>query len=324
MIRKAPTSIAGRLTQPPSNLPETDEVGRLIEEYLAHCRARGLAPRTVREAYGFPLRRIFLPYCRETGVETLSALDRACLDRWTTGLLDQGGPRGQLSKFTVASYVRAVNGFLKWAQAEGASGAARAQAPRLPKHLVEVLSREQIQQLEDAATSERDKLIVRVLADTGVRVSELISLKIRDITIRDRGHFLRVQGKGDRERYVPLPRLGRRLIHYVERGRPQGTASDRIFLGLRRRPLGDFEPITRSGVNQMVHELAERAGLQQRVHPHLLRHSFATWALTRGVNPVQLAEILGHRSLAMIQTVYAHLSPSDAYDALAQALLKDD
>ena len=319
MIRPAPADGSAAASEGQRD----GDVGRLIEEYLAHCRARGLAPRTVREAYGFPLRRIFLPHCQAAGIATVAALDRAALDRWTTRLLDEGGPRGPLSKFTVASYVRAVNGFLKWAQEEGASGPARAQAPRLPKRLVEVLSREQIQQLEDAAATERDKLIVRLLADTGLRVSELTALRIRDITLRDRGYFLRVQGKGDRERFVPVPRLGRRLVHYADRGRPHGTVSDRIFLGLRRRPHGDFEPLTRSGVDQLVRQLAERAGLAQRVHPHLLRHSFATWALTRGVNPVQLAEILGHRSLAMIQNVYAHLSPSDAYDALAQALVKD-
>jgi integrase len=137
--------------------------------------------------------------------------------------------------------------------------------------------------------------------------------------------YVRVRGKGDRERDVPvMPQLGRRLRRHVERGRPRGTTSDRVFLGLRRGRSGDHEPLTRSGVDQLIRLLGEEAGLEKRVHPHLLRHSFATWALTRGMNPVQLAQIMGHSSLAMIQSVYAHLTPQDAYLALEQIVRADE
>ena len=61
-------------------------------------------------------------------------------------------------------------------------------------------------------------------------------------------------------------------------------------------------------------------GLRKRVYPHLMRHTFATWAPTRGMNPLTMAQILGHNSLAMIQNVYAHLTPSDSYEALLKAL----
>ena len=70
----------------------------------------------------------------------------------------------------------------------------------------------------------------------------------------------------------------------------------------------------------MIRNLGEAAGVRKRVYPHLLRHSFATWQLSRGMNPIQLAQILGHSSLAMIQNVYSHLSPSDAYEAMLRAL----
>jgi site-specific recombinase XerD len=80
--------------------------------------------------------------------------------------------------------------------------------------------------------------------------------------------------------------------------------------------MGRHEPLTRSGVDQLIRLLGEEAELSKRVHPHLLLHSFATWALTRGMNPIQLAQIMGHSSLAMIQSVYAHLTPQDAYSAL--------
>jgi integrase/recombinase XerD len=78
-----------------------------------------------------------------------------------------------------------------------------------------------------------------------------------------------------------------------------------------------------SGVSQLLHALAVTAGIKKRVHPHLLRHSFATWALTRGMNPLTLAQILGHSSLVMIQNVYAHLTPADSYEALLKVFAED-
>ena len=299
---------------------------RLVEEYLAACRARGLAIRTVREAYRYPLHEAFLPFCAEEGIEEPGQVTARVLDRLTTRLLDDGGRRGALSKFTVASYVRSINAFLSWARREGeVGGGVKAQAPKLPRRLLDVLSREEIRRLEDAAKTERDKLIVRVLADAGLRVTELTGLRTNDLIERGRKAYLRVRGKGDRERDVPvMPQLGRRLRRHVERGRPRGTTSDRVFLGLRRGRSGDHEPLTRSGVDQLIRLLGEEAGLEKRVHPHLLRHSFATWALTRGMNPVQLAQIMGHSSLAMIQSVYAHLTPQDAYAALEQIVRAEE
>jgi integrase/recombinase XerD len=298
---------------------------RLIDEYLAACRARGLAIRTVREAYRYPLYEVFLPFCAKEGIEEPGQVTSRVLDRLTTRLLDVGGRKGPLSKFTIASYVRSINVFLGWARREGEVGeGVKAQAPKLPRRLLDVLSRGEVGRLEDTARTERDKLIVRVLADTGIRVTELTSLRVTGLIERDRKAYLRVRGKGDKERDVPImPQLGRRLRRHIERGRPRGTTSDRVFVSLRRGRHGDHEPLTRSGVDQLVRLLGEEAGLDKRVHPHLLRHSFATWALTRGMNPIQLAQIMGHSSLAMIQSVYAHLTPQDAYAALEQIVRSD-
>jgi integrase/recombinase XerD len=70
--------------------------------------------------------------------------------------------------------------------------------------------------------------------------------------------------------------------------------------------------------------LGQVANIEKRVYPHLLRHSFATWQLSRGMNPIQLAQILGHSSLNMIQAVYSHLSPGDAYEAMLRTLGEED
>jgi integrase/recombinase XerD len=198
---------------------------------------------------------------------------------------------------------------------------ARVTLPGLPKRLVETLSREEIQRLEDAAASERDKLIVRVLADTGIRVGELVRLRLQDLVDRDRRFFPKVRGKGDRERLVPLaPRLYNRLRRHIGQ-RPQDIDSDRLFLSLRRDyRTSAYEPLTESGVQQMIRDLGERAGIVRRIHPHLFRHSAATRMLRRGMNPLLVANVLGHASLAMIQSTYAHLTATDAHAALMDGL----
>ncbi len=73
----------------------------------------------------------------------------------------------------------------------------------------------------------------------------------------------------------------------------------------------------------MVRYLAEEAGVAKRVHPHLFRHSYATWALRKGMNPLQLQRILGHTDLTMISTVYSHLNAADSYEAMLEVLRAD-
>lgn len=228
------------------------------------------------------------------------------------------------------TYTRSVNVFLRWAHKEGEVGEVKAAQPKVSKKLVDVLSRDEIDQLEGATRDERDKLIVRLLADTGMRVGELIGLRIGDLTERmsndrERQHYLHVTGKGQRDRLVPLtPKLNRRLQKYIEHSRPRDARSQYVFLAHRRHD-GDYEPLTRFGVHQLITTLTGLAGIKKRVYPHLLRHSYATWALQQGMGPLQLAQILGHSSLAMIFSVYAHLSPQDAHAAaMSVFLVKDD
>jgi integrase len=107
-------------------------------------------------------------------------------------------------------------------------------------------------------------------------------------------------------------------------GRPKGVRSRYRFVGLRRGRTGDYEPLTRSGVLQLVRSAAERAGITKRVHTHLLRHSFITNALRAGMNPLILARIAGHSSLRMIDQVYSHLNTTDTYEAMLRMLNATD
>jgi site-specific recombinase XerD len=213
----------------------------LVEDYLAHCRARGLSPNTVNQSYRYPLKGILLPFCAREGVTDVSGLTSRTMDKLSAQLLEGGRRDGRpLSKHSVHSYSRTLNHFFSWAKKEGEKVDTKAQLPKLPKKLVEVVSREEIQRMEDAAKTERDKLIVRILADTGLRVGELLGLRTNDLVEQNRNYYLKVRGKGAVDRLVPAPRLYRRLRIYAERGRPRDVVSSRIFLSHRRRPNGDY------------------------------------------------------------------------------------
>jgi integrase/recombinase XerD len=292
-----------------------------FSDYLASARARGLSPRTL-DGYEWVLRRVFLPFIVEQGVTTPEDITQRVLDRLSAHLLD----RDNLSRHSVDTYLRTCADYLSWAHREGEiTHPAKPQSPRLPHKVLLTLTREQIRALEDAAATERDKLIVRILADTGVRLAELLGLTLADLIEQGRDRFLKVTGKGSRERLVPVaPGLFTRLRRFAARGRPEDARTDRIFVTLRRDyRSGTYEPLDPRGVEQMLHALARRVGIEQRVYPHLLRHSFATWALQRNMNAVTLQRILGHADLTMISGTYAHLVPADTAAAM-MALLRED
>jgi integrase/recombinase XerD len=146
-----------------------------------------------------------------------------------------------------------------------------------------VLSGPEIAQLEGAANSERDKLIVRILADCGVRPGELCGLTTDSIRLDDGMAFLKVRGEGDPERLVPiLPDLAGRIERFIK-DRPVDAKGDRLFVSLRRGRDGGYAPLTQSGVMQLVRGLADKAGISKRVHPHIFRHSYVigTYAAAR-------------------------------------------
>jgi integrase len=295
----------------------------LADDFLADCRARGLSVRTV-QAYDYPITHIFLPWCTHEGIAEPSQLTAALAGRFTTKLLEDGGKDGPLSRASVRSYVRSVRVFLGWAGGAEGGAATMGASPKLPKaekRLIDVLSREEMQRMENAAATERDKLIIRLLADCGLRLGELLALRGSDVLEPKRGEFaLKVRGKGSRDRLVPLaPALSRRLRRYLS-GR-HADAGDRIFVALRKGGDGNHAPLTASGAEQAVRVLAKEAGIERRIYPHLFRHSYATEWLRRGGNIISLQRVLGHADLSMIQGVYSHLDSSDDYQAAMRVLM---
>ena len=307
-------------------LPEPSPFEGRITDYLDEKRAAGSSRKTLA-VYADTLREVLLPYCREVGVTEPTALTPRHLNALAAGLLDGTRSRSgrPLAKPSVDSYARTVNTFLEWLAKQGEAPAARVQRQRLPRRVVETLSREDIRALEDAAPNERDKLIIRVLADTGIRLGELLGLTSQDVRQEPgRKWYLKVRGKGDKERMVPIqPALAARLDRYAKRTR-KDSASDRLLLGNRRRGrTGEYEPLTDSGTQQMIRGLGLDV-LGRRVYPHLFRHSFVTEQLRRGMTPSLVARIVGHSSLAMVDQVYQHLTVSDAHEALMRTLMAEE
>jgi integrase len=238
----------------------------LVHDYLQDKRAAGASPRTVNH-YQEVLEQVLLPFCAEQGITGPADLTTRHLNDLGAGHLDGSRSRSgrPISKATVHGYMRAINGFLSWTRTQGGGGEARGRLPSMRKRVLDTLTREEIQRMEDSADSERDKLIVRLLADTGIRLGELIALQPDDVRVEGGKKVLKVRGKGDRERLVPLsPSLSQRLKRFTDRACGEAS-SERLFLTLRRgRDSGKLDAITESAVEQMIRALGEVAGIKKR------------------------------------------------------------
>ena len=279
---------------------------RLARDFLNSCRARGLRAKTIDQTYRPRLERQFLPWARAEGITEVAQLDQRAIERYQVHLQE----RGTLGVWSINSYVRTVNVFLSWARKEGEAVKAKAKLARTPQRIVPTLSREEIAAMERKA-QDRDAMIVRLLADTGIRASELCGLRVGDLVEHERHDQIRVTGKGEKERLVPLPQeTAKRLRRYI-RSRPAGAESDRVFLSLRRGRTGEYEPLSISGLEQMIHHLARDAGIGRRVYPHIFRHTYITERLKAGVDSTKIRRVVGHTSTQLIDRVYGHLLDDD-------------
>jgi site-specific recombinase XerD len=302
---------------------------RLVADYLAHQRSRGLSAHTA-DLTANVIEHGFLPWCAKAELSQPEQLTQPVMDRWAAYLLeDHRTPRGKpLARESVRTYLRTLGSFVRWAQDSDAAIGAKVKThqPVAEHRLMETLTREEISHMEDAAGVDRDKLIIRLLADSGIRLGELLGLRLGDLVEQGRERYIKVRGKGARERLVPLrPELFMRLRRYAERGRTAGSNGSRIFVTTRRSPkTGEYEPLAPRSVQNMLKWVAKGADIERAVHPHLFRHSYATWALRKGMNPLQLQRILGHADLSMISGVYSHLTPTDAYSAMLELTRAED
>ena len=275
----------------------------LADGYLDHLRVeRGLARNTV-EAYARDLAR----FGRHLEEERLPVhgLRPEEITRFLVRLSREG-----LSARSQARLLSAVRGLFRFALRERLlteDPTARVDLPKLSRRLPSVLTEGDVSALlaaPDPATDRglRDAAMIHVLYATGLRVSELVALRVEDVNFE--AGYIVVLGKGGKRRVVPISEVALDLVRcYLEEGRPAHsvTTDGPLFLTSRRRPM------TRQGFWKLLRSYALKAGLRERITPHVLRHSFATHLLENGAHLRAVQAMLGHADIATTQ-IYTHVT----------------
>ena len=277
-------------------------------EYLSYLAVeRGTSPLTV-SAYGHDLDD-YLVFLDGIGVTAPAAVTHDHVLGYLSDLVGR-----DMAPATVERHAAAVKGFHKFLVREGITEnhpTSQMSLPKVPGHLPDVLTIEQAdallsQPFPDSALGLRDRAILEVLYGCGLRVSELVGLDLAAV-FADEG-LLRIFGKGGKERIVPFSGMAALALEsYLADGRPNlrtkrtGSPQDpnAVFLNARGGR------ITRQAVHALVAKYGERVGLEA-LHPHTLRHSFATHMLSGGADLRALQEILGHSDISTTQ-IYTHV-----------------
>ena len=275
----------------------------MIEAFLDHLRVeRRLAAHTL-ESYGRDLTAL-AKYAAGLGV-TVEALDRHALEEFVRRQITRG-----LAPRSVARSVAAIRGYYRFLVLDRrlpGSPADDLQPPHAWPALPKFLSLEEVDALiaqPDVTTplGIRDRTMIELLYATGMRVSELISVRTADLHLRE--GYLTCIGKGNKERLIPT---GDQAIEWIERyqktARPallKGRASPRLFLNVRGGPM------SRVGFWKILKRHGLRANLPRSLSPHVIRHSFATHLLERGADLRAIQMMLGHTDLSTTQ-IYTHV-----------------
>jgi integrase/recombinase XerC len=287
-----------------------------IEQFLMHLRyQRDASPHTLRsyasDLYQFHRYVTHTPTGDPRPEPELEQIDHLTI-REFLGVLYQQRNR----KSSVARKLATLRSFMKYLAGQGAipgNPARNVASPRQEKRLPEHLSIESMDELLEAPCTNtvlgiRDHAIFELFYATGIRVSELVGLDRENLDLE--GGLVRVVGKGRKERIVPFGRKAAEALRYyleVRSGsaaktlRRQGAAGDAVFLNHRGGRL------TTRGVAAIVNRHVVRLAQRLRVHPHTLRHTFATHMLNAGANLRCIQELLGHESLSTTQK-YTHVS----------------
>lgn len=301
------------------------EFENALDEYMAHLRIeRGASPRTA-EAYRRDLEG-YLAFLDEQGVGTFEEVTREVVVDFEHSLVEAG-----LATTTVRRRIAAVRGYHRFLVREGltqVNGTEAVDIPRAADRLPDVLSIEEVARMLDSFIDERpsglrDRAILEVLYGCGLRASEACGLNLDNVHLED--GFLRVFGKGAKERIVPIAGAAEAALgRYLAEGRPSlarganGNTADAqaaVFLNQRGGRLG----------RQSVFNLVRKAGAainRYDLHPHTLRHSFATHMLKGGADLRVLQEILGHADMSTLQ-VYTHLDRTHLHEEYASAHPRD-
>jgi integrase/recombinase XerD len=297
-----------------------DRLSARILDFLAYLELeRGLSRNTL-EAYRSDLLQ-FGAFLERRGVGVLQA-EHADLSAFLAELAAGGDGRSPVAPATLQRKAACLRSFYRHLRREGVldrDPTADLRAPRKSQRLPQVLTRDEVSRLLGAPRGTdppalRDRALLELMYACGLRASEAIGLDVRDVDLQ--AGVLRARGKGSKERIVPV---GREAISatraYLDRGRPALVGlRDEPRLFVNRRGTG----LTRQGLYKIVQRHARAVGLDERMSPHTLRHTFATHLLAGGCDLRALQEMLGHADIATTQ-IYTHLSAQRLKEAYFSA-----
>ncbi len=276
----------------------------LISQFLDHVGLeRGLSPNT-RAAYGADL-IAFDAFLGRKGIEAFNDVMRQHILDYLMAERERGQAVSSISRRLVA--IKVFFGFLQREGLLDRNVTEAMDSPKLWRILPGVLSMKEVERLLQTPAGEdrmdlRDKALLELLYATGLRVSELAGLTLDDVHF-DSG-YVRCLGKGNKVRVVPFGEQARRgLERYLAEGRPKfarPNTGGHVFL--TQRGTG----FSRKGIWKLIRDQARRAGIEKPVHPHTLRHSFASHLLANGAPLRVIQEMLGHADIATTQ-VYTHV-----------------
>lgn len=292
------------------------EIGEYIDEWLGYLRVeRGSSINTVSN-YKRDIERYRLDL-ESHGISDLKTITSADIERHLADLSAgtlSGKPAAASSIARASAAIRSFHTFVSATSPNIHNPAARITSPKQGSHLPQALSVEQVSALLDAArvgddvTSLRDSALLELLYATGARVSEAVGLALDDLDLDEALPVIRLFGKGRKERIVPLGSYAKAAIEaYIVRSRPvlaqRGQGSPALFLNSRGRAL------SRQSAWEIIQRVAGRAGIDEDVSPHTLRHSFATHLLEGGASIRDVQELLGHASVQTTQ-IYTRVTPT--------------
>lgn len=248
---------------------------------------------------------VFALWCEQQGV-TLETLKSSHIRAFIDYVGSRHGQSGStLKDSSVRAYGKAVKSLVSWLSAEDDYGispkvASRVELPRIEQTVIEVFTSEQIAALflavEKMPYPVRDRAILSVLLDSGIRASELVSLVLDHVWLDSDDSYILVCGKGRKQREVPLGRQARLAVRrYVTRYRKPSTLKEQhVFLSHIGKPL------TRGGLHQIIASIGERAGVSN-CHAHRFRHTYSCAYLLQGGDLLKLCRLLGHSSIRMTE-----------------------
>ena len=281
------------------------QMSLLLDEFMNYMAIEKGVSRNTLEAYGRDLNS-YIAFMESSGIVGVQPIT----SDHVISFLGECRKRG-LSPASVNRVLAALRGFYKYLIGErkvAVNPVANIQLAKVWMHLPDVLSREEMIRLIGAPgagdpSAIRDTAMLELLYASGIRVSELISLRTNDINWQ--GGYLIARGKGSKERVVPVGRAALDSLHaYVEEARPCFLKGrNTVFLFLNRSGSG----FSRQGLWKMIKKYALKAGLMKKVYPHTFRHSFATHLLEGGADLRSVQAMLGHADIATTE-IYTHVT----------------